>query len=228
MRLATLRALNDAQREGRAIVRATDLDTGEERLINPLSSETALDKAATKAALADQSGSLELDGRHWFLSVYNPPLDLVIVGAGHIAQPLANMAQLANYGVRIIDPRTSFATPERFPNVRISHDWPDEAIAKSPLSLRSALVALTHDPKIDDPALLAALNSNCFYVGALGSRKSHHGRLQRLRAAGIDEYSLARIHGPIGLAIGARTPAEIALSILAEITLDLRSAENKP
>jgi xanthine dehydrogenase accessory factor len=222
MRREILQALNAAKRSGRPIVRAADLETGEEKLIDPAAETTALGIAAANAARADQSGFAEIDGRSWFLSVHNPPLDLVVVGAAHIAQPLTHMALFAHYGVRVIDPRTSFATPARFPNVVISHDWPDEALAKSPLSARSALVALTHDPKIDDPALTAALRSHCFYIGALGSKKTHAHRLERLRQNGFDDPTLARIRGPIGLAIGARSPAEIAISILAEMTQVLR------
>jgi len=222
MRREILQALNAAKRAGKAVVRATDLETGEEKLVDPASDIGALGIAAANAARADQSGPVEIEGRNWFLSVYNPPLDLVVVGAAHIAQPLTRIALLANYGVRVIDPRTSFATAERFPDVAISHDWPDEALRKSPLGVRSALVALTHDPKIDDPALTSALNSNCFYIGALGSKKTHAGRLERLRQNGFDEHALARIRGPIGLAIGAKSPAEIAISILAEMTQILR------
>jgi xanthine dehydrogenase accessory factor len=129
---------------------------------------------------------------------------------------------LADYAVRVIDPRTSFATSERFPNVALSHDWPDEALTKAPLGPRSALVALTHDPKLDDPALVAALNSDVFYIGALGSKSTHAKRLERLRAHGFTDETLARIHGPIGLDIGARSPAEIAVSVLAEMTAQLR------
>jgi xanthine dehydrogenase accessory factor len=222
MRRETLAALIDARRAGRAIVRATDTATGDEVILDPARDPSPLGVAAAEAARADQSMTVELDGRSWFLAVYNPPLDLVIVGAVHIAQPLARMAWLAGYGVRVIDPRTSFATPERFPDVALSHDWPDEALATSPLGARSALVALTHDPKVDDPALTAALKSNCFYIGALGSRKTHAGRLTRLRQNGFDDADLARICGPIGLAIGARSPAEIAVSIMAQMTAYLR------
>jgi xanthine dehydrogenase accessory factor len=222
MRRETLSALNEARRAGRATVRATDLETGDEIVLDPASDTSALGLAAAQAARADQSSTLELDGRHWFLAVYNLPLDLVIVGAVHIAQPLARMAALAGYSVRLIDPRTSFATQERFPNVRLSHDWPDEALAKSPLGVRSALVALTHDPKVDDPALTTALRSSCFYIGALGSKKTHAGRLARLTQSGFSDEQLARICGPIGLAIGARSPAEIAVSILAQMTACLR------
>lgn len=218
-----LRALNEARTAGRAAVRAVDLASGEERLIDPSQSADELAPAAAEAARADRSGPVELGGRTWFLSVHNPPLDLVIVGAVHIAQPLTRMAALAGYGVRIVDPRTAFATAERFPDIALSHDWPDEALKKKPLGARSALAALTHDPKIDDPALSAALRSACFYIGALGSKKTHAARLLRLKEHGFADAELARIHGPIGLAVGARTPAEIAISILAEMTQTLRA-----
>jgi xanthine dehydrogenase accessory factor len=222
MQRATLIALNEARRAGRAIVRAVDPAAGEEHLINPSSGSSPLEHAAAEAARADRSGPVEIEGHTWFLEVYNPPLDLVIVGAAHIAQTLASMASLTGYRVRVIDPRTAFATEERFPGVFISHEWPDEVLAEAPLGPRSAVVALTHDPKIDDPALVAALNSPCFYIGALGSKKTHAGRIERLRAHGFSGVTLSRIHGPIGLPIGARTPAEISVSILGEMTRDLR------
>lgn len=205
------------------MVRAVDLSTGEERLIEPSRDTSALGSQAATAARADKSGIVEVEGRTWFLAVHNPRLDLVIVGAVHIAQPLSQMATIAGFGVRIIDPRAAFASEARFPGVALSHDWPDEALQKLPLGFRSALVALTHDPKIDDPALTAALASPCFYVGALGSKKNHAGRIERLKSLGISEDKLTRIHGPIGLAIGAKSPAEIAVSILAEIIRDLRA-----
>jgi xanthine dehydrogenase accessory factor len=222
MRRETLLALNEARRAGRAIVRATDMESGEDRLVYPAADASPLGIACASAARADQSGTVDVDGRSWFLAVFNPPLELVVVGAAHIAQPLTQMAALAGYNVRVIDPRTAFATPERFPGMALSHDWPDEALTKAPLGARSALVALTHDPKVDDPALAAALRSSCFYIGALGSKKSHAGRLARLKEQGFGENELARIHGPVGLDIGAKSPAEIAVSILAEITAVLR------
>ena len=225
MQRATLLAINEARRAGRAIVRATDLATGDERLIDPHTDKSALGVAAADAARADTSGSTEIEGRAWFLEVYNPSLDLVIVGAVHIAQPLSRMGAMTGYNVRVIDPRTSFATPARFPDVRLSHDWADEALAKEPLTQRSAIVLLTHDPTLDDPALIAALKSNCFYVGALGSKKTQTARRERMKAAGFDEETIARIRGPVGLNIGARSPAEIAVSILAQMTLDLRGAK---
>jgi xanthine dehydrogenase accessory factor len=222
MKRDTLRALNAARRDGRVVVRAVALDNCDERLIPVPDDSSALAAEATRAARADQSTSVDVAGRTWFLTVYNPPLDLAIVGAVHIAQPLATMAALAGYRVRVIDPRSAFATAERFPGVEISPDWPDDALTKAPLTPRSALVALTHDPKIDDPALTAALKSDCFYIGALGSKKTHAARRERLKQQGFVDAALDRIHGPVGLAIGARSPAEIAISILAEMTTRLR------
>jgi len=219
----TLHALRKARARGRPIVRALELSSGEERLIDAFDDASELVRAGAEAARSDRSNSVEIDGRRWFLEVHNAPPDLRIVGAVHIAQALARMAMLADYRVTVIDPRGAFATSERFPDVFLSQDWPDEAIAKAPLGLRSAVVVLTHDPKIDDPALIAAVNSDCFYIGALGSKKTHTARLARLRALGVDEDRLARIHGPVGLAIGARSPAEIAISIIAEMTMRLRA-----
>ena len=220
---AALATLNLTRREGRAIVRAVDLSSGEERLVDPLADVSALGRAAAEAAQADQSVRVEIEGRPWFLGVFNPPLDLAIVGAVHIAQSLAKMAAIAGYSVRLIDPRKSFATARRFPGVTLSHEWPDEALARAPLGRRSALIALAHDPKLDDPALSAALASPAFYIGALGSKKTHAARLARLKAHGLSDDTLARIHGPVGLAIGAKSPAEIAVSILAQMTERLRS-----
>jgi xanthine dehydrogenase accessory factor len=225
MKREILNALNEARCAGRAIVRATDPASGDEKLIDPYTDQSPLGLAAARAARADRSAPVEIDGRNWFLAVYNPPLDLVVVGAVHIAQPLARIATLAGYGVRIIDPRTTFATEERFPDVTLVHAWADEALAKNPLSPRSALVALTHDPKLDDPALAAALNSPCFYIGALGSKKSHAARLARLKQQGFNDEQLARIHGPVGLDIAAKSPAEIAVSIVAEMTKELRAGD---
>jgi xanthine dehydrogenase accessory factor len=207
------------------LVRAVAAEDGalEERLIDPSTDNSALGLAAAVAARADKSDAVEIEGRRWFLEVHNPPLELVLVGAVHIAQPLARMALLAGYRVRVIDPRAAFATEARFPDMVLSRDFPDEALAKAPLGPRSALVALAHDPKIDDPGLIAALHSPAFYVGALGSKKSHVARLERLAAAGCSPEQLSRIKGPVGLAIGARSPAEIAISILAQMTETLRS-----
>jgi len=169
---------------------------------------------------ADHSG-FEPEGGP-FVAIYNPPLRMAVVGAVHIAQPLVQMARLAGYDVTLIDPREAFGSAARFPGETISHDWPDEALAAHGLDARVAVVTLTHDPKIDDPAILAALQSDVFYLGCLGSTRTHAKRLERLRAQGVSEADLARIHAPVGLDIGARSPAEIAVSILAEITQRLR------
>jgi xanthine dehydrogenase accessory factor len=219
----TLADVMRARAEHRPAVVATPLAGGESRLIYPGDGDTdALTEAARTAARRDTSGALKADGAEWFLIVFNPPLDLAVIGAVHIAQPLTRMAQMAGYGVRVIDPRTVFATPERFPDTKLVHQWADEALADAPLTARSAVAALTHDPKLDDPALIAALGSPAFYIGALGSKKTHARRLERLAQHGFTQQELARIRGPIGLAIGARSPAEIAVSILAEMTQSLR------
>ncbi len=172
--------------------------------------------------LQDRSGLLadaeDEDAPGLFVHVHAPPLRLLVVGAVHIAQALAPAAALAGYAVTVIDPRGSFATAERFPGVALNDAWPDEALAGLAIDRRTAVVTMTHDPKLDDPALLVALRSPAFYVGALGSRRTHAKRLDRLRAQGLDEVALARIHAPVGLDIGAVTPAEIALSVMAQIT----------
>ncbi|WP_417673487.1 XdhC family protein [Pseudodonghicola sp.] len=168
----------------------------------------------------DRSG-FEEDGQT-FVAVHNPPLRLIVVGAVHIAQALVPMARIAGYDPAVIDPRDTFASPARFPETRLLHDWPDEAVAELGLDTRTALVLLTHDPKLDDPALEAGLRANCFYIGALGSTRTHARRVARMQAAGFGDDQIARIHGPVGLDIGAASPAEIAVSILAEMTAVLR------
>lgn len=168
----------------------------------------------------DRSGFVE-DSRT-FVGIHNPPLRLIIVGAVHIAQALVPMARVAGYDPTLIDPREAFGSDARFPGETILHDWPDEAIQKLGLDTRTALVLLTHDPKLDDPALEQALRANCFYIGALGSKRTHAKRVERLTALGFTEDEIAQIHGPIGLDIGASGPAEIAVSVLAEMTRVLR------
>ncbi|MGD9865303.1 MAG: XdhC family protein, partial [Pseudodonghicola sp.] len=163
----------------------------------------------------------EEDGQT-FVAVHNPPLRLIVVGAVHIAQALVPMARIAGYDPAVIDPRETFAAPARFPDTRLLHDWPDEAVAELGLDTRTALVLLTHDPKLDDPALEAGLRANCFYIGALGSTRTHAKRVARMQAAGFGDDQISRIHGPVGLDIGAAGPAEIAVSILAEMTAVLR------
>ena len=168
----------------------------------------------------DRSG-FEADGET-FVAIHNPPLRLIVVGAVHIAQALVAMARIAGYDPVLIDPRDAFASPARFPGETILQDWPDEAVAELGLDARTALVLLTHDPKLDDPALIAALGADCFYIGALGSKRTHASRVARMQAAGFNKDQIGRIHGPVGLDIGAAGPAEIALSILAEMTAVLR------
>jgi len=226
MKRETLRALVAARAEGLAVVLATRLDTNEEHVIASVApADTPLAQAARKAAARDQSTSVEIDGATWFLNVFNSPPRLYIVGAVHIAQPLSRMGALAGFDVTVIDPRTAFATNERFPNLHLIAAWPDEALAGLPLDMRTAVVTLTHDPKLDDPALIAALRSEAFYVGALGSRKTHAARVARLKTAGFDDTAIARIRGPVGLDIGAVSPAEIAVSIMAQIIETLRAPQ---
>ncbi|MBK6468620.1 MAG: XdhC family protein [Rhodobacter sp.] len=176
--------------------------------------------AATDARFrADRSG-MEEDGR--FLAIHNPPLRMIVIGAVHIAQALLPMARLAGYDPVLIDPRDAFGSDLRFPGETILDDWPDEALGALAPDARTAIVTLTHDPKLDDPAIAVALRSGCFYLGCLGSKKTHAKRLERLQAAGFTAEDIARIHAPVGLDIGARSPAEIALSILAQVTQTLR------
>jgi len=205
----------------RPVVLATSLSTGEARILHPFDGEAGADpalvRAAEEAAARDQSGIVETAAGEVFLAVFNPPLRLVIVGAVHVAQALARMAQLAGYDVLVVDPRRSFAAEERFRGVPLSGEWPDEAASRIGLDRRTAVVAMTHDAKIDDPALAAALRSQAFYVGVLGSKKTQAARRERLRTMGFGEADLARIHGPVGLPIGAVSPGEIAVAILAEL-----------
>jgi len=170
----------------------------------------------------DHSGTLGEDDERLFVHVHAPPLRMLVVGAVHIAQALVPMAAIAGYAVHVIDPRRAFATDDRFPNVTMTTEWPDDVLPQLKPDRRTAIVTLTHDPKLDDPALLEALSSDAFYIGALGSRRTHAKRWDRLRDQGVSEAAFARIDGPIGLDIGALTPAEIAISIMAKITSALR------
>jgi len=206
------------------VVRALDLESGQEELIHPFedNGDDPLLQAARAAALADKSQVFEADGKRLFLQVFNPPLRMIVVGAVHISQALVPMAQIAGYDVTVVDPRRAFGSNFRFPGVTLSNDWPDAALESLAPDRRTAIVTLTHDPKLDDPALNVALRSSAFYIGSLGSRKTHAARLARLSAAGFDETAQARIDGPIGLSIGAKSPAEIAISILAKVTQALR------
>jgi xanthine dehydrogenase accessory factor len=179
--------------------------------------------AIRKAQSEDRSTVIDTPGGEVFVEVFNPRLRAIIVGAVHIAQPLARMAALTGYLVTVVDPRTAFASDSRFPDVAVSTDWPDEALEKFRPDRRTAIITLTHDPKLDDPALVVALRSAAFYIGALGSKKTHAARCKRLQGMGFGETELARIHGPVGLDIGAISPAEIAISVMAQITQVLRA-----
>jgi xanthine dehydrogenase accessory factor len=223
MRYALLMDLIKGRNERRRIAMVTNLANGAERLVDyDRAKDDLLADDLEQAFRFDRSGIVKIGDAEYFINVYNPPLHLVIVGAVHLAQALIPLARAAGYDVTVIDPRAAFASPERFPDVVVHDEWPDEVLPKLDLGPRTALVALTHDPKIDDPALNAALHSGCFYIGALGSKKTQGARRERLAAAGFKEADLSRIHGPIGLSIGARGPAEIAISIMAEITAALR------
>jgi xanthine dehydrogenase accessory factor len=219
-----LAALTEARAAKRPVVLATRLPDGAQVLLPAPDAPPDLAEAAARALDRDESRTVKLSGGEWFLDVHNPPLRLVVVGAVHIAQALVPMAAALGLAVVVVDPRRSFATGERFPNVTISGEWPDEALDALVPDSRTAVVTLTHDPKLDDPALDRALNSRAFYVGALGSRKTHAARLKRLRDLGHDDLALARIRGPVGLAIEAVTAPEIALSILAELVAVRRHA----
>jgi xanthine dehydrogenase accessory factor len=230
MKSAILERLLKDRAAKQAVVLVTELQSGAQVLVyrREVFGDLTLDGDAVvrirQALEADESGTVELGGKRLFLQVQNPPLRLVIIGAVHIAQALAPMAGLAGYSVTIIDPRRAFATDARFPDVTLIGEWPDEAMPTMRLDRRTAVVTLTHDPKLDDPALQTALKADVFYIGALGSRKTHAARLGRLKGAGFSDADCARIHGPVGLDIGALSPAEIAVSILAQMTTVLRGA----
>lgn len=226
MQQAILDQLLQDRAAKRAVAMATDLLTGEARLIYPGGGAAdEITQQALKALREDKPCTVAVQDGEIFINPFNPPLRLLIVGAVHIAQPLAQMAAIAGYEVIIIDPRRAFATAERFPGVTLLGDWPDDGVTSLAPDARTAIVTLTHDPKLDDAALSIALRSDGFYIASLGSRKTHAARLERLRMAGFDAAALARIHGPAGLAIGAKSPAEIAISILAQLTAVLRGGD---
>lgn len=219
MKREILAQLLEARAARRAVALITDLATGAQRLV-PRTEATRDPLAAVldEAFRFDQSGTHE--GQ--FVAIQNPPLHLVIIGAVHIAQAVIPIAQQAGYHITVIDPRGAFATGARFPGIDLRVEWPDEVLPQLSLDPRTAMLALTHDPKIDDPALMAALNADLFYIGALGSKKTQASRVARLKDKGFGDERIARIHGPIGLAIGAKGAPEIAISIMAEMTRVLR------
>ena len=223
MKLNLLAELNSERAARRAAIVVTNVADGKQRLVKAAD----IGKDPLRAVLAEhlrsgRSGVEETAEGRVFLTVYVPAPQLVITGAVHISQALAPIAKLVGYDVTIVDPRTAFASPERFPDVKVVAEWPDQALPPLGIDQYTAFVALTHDPKIDDPALTYALSRDCFYIGALGSRKTHARRVERLKQQGLSDADIARIHAPIGLAIGAVSPAEIAVAIMAQITERLR------
>jgi xanthine dehydrogenase accessory factor len=223
MKAETLAALQDARTKRRAVTLATRLGDAAEALVyrdganGELAGDAAIIAAAQRAMDIGKSETVDVGGARIFLNVYVPPPRLIIVGAVHIAQSLAPMAAMLEFDVTVVDPRGAWATTQRFPGVKVIQDWADEAFQAMGLDVSTAVVTLTHDPKLDDPALEAALKSDVFYIGALGSRRTHAKRKERLAGVGITEEMFARVHGPVGLNIGAKSPAEIAVSILGQI-----------
>src|SRR3954451_23193911 len=229
MRLDILKALNTERAARRAAVVVTHQESGTQRLVtrDKIASDPLKDVLAARLR-SGKSGIEETPEGKVFLTVHVPPTRLVIIGAVHISQALAPIASLLGYDVTIVDPRTAFASVERFPGVKVIAEWPNEALPPLGVDRYTAFVALTHDPKIDDPALLHALERDCFYIGALGSKKTHGRRIERLKAQGAGDNNLARIHAPIGLPIGAISPPEIAVAVMGEIISRLRlTAEGK-
>lgn len=233
MKAGLLNRLLQDRKAKRPVALATNLETGEQALIyydgatGPLAQHATVVEPARDALREDQSTTISTPTGEVFVHVFNPPLRMVIVGAVHIGQPLSRMAALSGYDVTVVDPRQSFANEDRFPDVRVIAEWPDDALPTLDIDRRTAVVTLTHDPKIDDPALVVALRTDAFYIGALGSRRTHAKRIDRLKAEGFTEVQIGRIHGPVGLSLGAVSPAEIAVSILAEIVGVLHEKEQK-
>ncbi len=226
--LARLQAAKTAKRPVALLTRLTD---GHQLLWPEDAAPETLAATARQALAGDAAANLSEAGAAWFIHPHNPPLRLVIVGAVHIAQALVPMAQPLGFAVTVVDPRRAWATADRFPGITLVHDWTDDAVAALAPDSRTAVVTLTHDPKLDDPALDVALKSEAFYIGALGSRRTHGKRVARLTEMGHDAAAIARIHAPVGLNIEAETAPEIALSILAEIVAARRGsplAERRP
>ncbi len=218
MNIELLKELNVERAKRRAVIVLTDTDKGAFKLIKQSQSQTGeLGEEVKRAFLTGKSRTIEYEGREVFLNVYLPPTRLVAIGAVHITQHLAAITSASGYDLEIIDPRSAFATPERFAGATLYDDWPLTVLEERPLDPYCALIAVTHDPKIDDDAIVAGLLAGCFYVGALGSRKTHAKRLQRLGEHGLNSAQLDKIHAPIGLDIAAANPAEIAVAILAQV-----------
>ncbi len=223
MNLETLTQVNIERAARRPVFVVTDVSNGEQRMVKAADlAGDPLEVELRKQLRMGKSAMIEVDGKKLFVNVYAPVARMVIIGAVHISQALAPMARSLGYDVTVVDPRTAFASPERFPDVRVVAEWPDVALPPLNVDHYTAFVAVTHDPKIDDPALLHAFKSQCFYIGALGSRKTHAKRVERLKAQGATDADIASIHAPIGLPIGAISPGEVAVAIMAQITAQLR------
>ncbi len=227
MNIDILTELTRAKADKRQVVLATNLTNGSSKILYPFENKenSSLLEEARKALNTDKPREVESENGPVFLNIFNPPLRLFIVGAVHIAQKLAPMAAAAAYDVTVIDPRRSFGSDFRFPDIKLDDRWPDEALPDLAPDRRSAIVTLTHDAKLDDPALEAALKTDVFYIGALGSTRTKAKRYQRLTEKGFDDADMRKIHGPVGLDIGAQSPAEIAISIMAEMTATLRGKD---
>ncbi|MDO9708325.1 XdhC family protein [Paracraurococcus lichenis] len=219
-----LAALQAAQAAKRPVALLTRLTDGHQCLWPETAVPGALAEAAQRALRDDAAGNVTLDGEAWFIHPHNPPLRMIVVGAVHIAQALVPMAQTLGFAVTVVDPRRAWATADRFPGITLIHEWTDDAMVALAPDARTAVLTLTHDPKLDDPALDVALKSEAFYIGALGSRRTHAKRVARLTEAGHGEAAIARIHAPVGVNIEAVTAPEIALSILAEVVAARRGA----
>jgi xanthine dehydrogenase accessory factor len=221
-----LAQINHARQARQAVAVVTDIESGDQQLLTDQSQTSAeLQSEVAKRLKSAKSAVVVLDGKETFIQVHVPSPRLVIIGAVHISQALVPMAQACEFDITVIDPRTAFASAERFPNVELLAEWPQEILEQRPLDAFTAMVAVTHDPKIDDIPLQAALAADCFYIGALGSRKTHAKRVERFAQIGVPEAAMQRIHAPIGLDIGAASPAEIAVSVMAEIIATLRRGD---
>ena len=225
MKDKTLNLVLSAKNNRNSIIVATELESGQQIIINN-DDDNKIYIAAKSLIKQEKSGIVSLDSKRWFINISLPPLRLVTVGAVHIAQPLAEIATISGYEVTIIDPRAVFANDKRFPNINIVNEWPEEALISFKIDNRTAVVTLTHDPKLDDSALYAALRSDAFYIGSLGSKKTHNARIERLKIAGFNDDEIKKIHGPVGLSIGAKSPQEIAISIMSELILTRNDFEN--
>ena len=226
MKDKTLNLVLSEKNNRNVIIVATELESGQQIILSNNDKNNQIYIAAKTIIKQGKSNVINIDNKRWFINISLPPLRLVTVGAVHIAQPLAEIATIAGYEVTIIDPRAAFANNTRFPNINIVNDWPEEALIDFKIDNRTAVVTLTHDPKLDDSALYAALNSNAFYIGSLGSKKTHNARVERLKIAGYNKNAIKKIHGPVGLSIGAKSPQEIAISIMSELIMSRHEFEN--